>query len=389
MKPLFSDREIRAAAIFLPLALLTVAALALLRAKPDPDIARQAENEMETRTPAPCPEPFDPNTADFEQLLRLGLTRSEAAALLNYRAAGKIFRIPEHLADCRAIDDSVYRSLRPYIRIGQRFAAAPRDFRSGRFISRPLPLTTFRIDTVTARYLQAIGAFSRKQAQNIIKWRELHGIYCLDDLLECYSVNDSVACVLAPYLIYPERPRPVPQFPIEINSADSAALRAVDGIGKKTVVRILEYRRKLGGFVDIRQLAEIEGMTESNFEKISAQIYCDTCKIHKIDINFALPSAMESHPYLDRGAIRKLMKARQLKGGWSTAEEFRNANILSPESAERLIPYLCFGSRSGSDDRHKVFQGRAEEARTLPDTAAEQQVPSPADPPEQTIRPGS
>ncbi len=377
MKPLFSDREIRAAAIFLPLAILLIAALALLRSKPDPEIARQAENEMEIRTPAPRPEPFDPNTADFDQLLRLGLTRSEAAALLSYRAAGKIFRIPEHLADCRAIDDSVYRSLRPYIRIGQRFAAAPKDFRNGRFISRPLPLSAFRIDTVTARYLQAIGAFSRKQAQNIVRWRELHGIYCMDDLLECYSVSDSIARVLAPYLVFPERPQAAPQFPVDINSADSATLRAVDGIGKKTVGRILEYRRKLGGFVNIRQLAEVEGMTESNYEKISAQIYCDTCKIHKIDINFATPSAMESHPYLDRSAIRKLLKARQLKGGWSTAEEFRNANILSPESTERLIPYLCFGSRSGSIDRPTAFPGQGEEARTLPDTAAEHAVPPP------------
>ena len=46
MARLFSEREIRAVAVFLPLAGLLVAALVLVRPKADPEAARRAEAAM-------------------------------------------------------------------------------------------------------------------------------------------------------------------------------------------------------------------------------------------------------------------------------------------------------------------------------------------------------
>ena len=94
----------------------------------------------------------------------------------------------------------------------------------------------------------------------------------------------------------------------------------------------------------MEQLAEIPGVTESNYEKILKQIYCDSCKIRKIDINFADPKILGRHPYIAPRVLRKLLKTRQLKGGWSTAEELIDDNILTREEAARLAPYLEFGS---------------------------------------------
>lgn len=352
MAKLFSDREIRATAVFLPLAGLLIVALMLVRPAADPEAARRAEAEMEEALPADSVEMshFDPNTATLDDLRRLGLTKHEAVSLLKYRAAGKVFRIPEDLTLCYGIGDSLYRRLEPWVRIGRKYAIAPEKYRTGRILPEPLAPGPFRIDTVSARYLRAIGALSKRQAEVFIRWRDLSGIYDMEDLRECYVVSDSVATALEPYVIFPERKaRPIEQ-PVELNTADSATLRSVTGIGPKTVVAIMHYRERLGGFVRAEQLAEVPGVRERNYEKILKQIYCDSCEIRKIDINFATPKELGRHPYIPPQTLRKLLKRRQLKGGWSTAEELIEDDIMTREEAARLVPYLRFGPRSGPDD---------------------------------------
>ena len=350
MAKLFSDREIRAIAVFLPLAGLLITALVLVRPSANPEAARRAEAAMEIRRDSTAMRPFDPNTATLDDLLGLGLSKHEAVSLLKYRAAGKVFRIPEDLALCYGISDSLYRRLAPWVRIGRKYAIAPEEYRTGRILPEPLPPQPFRIDTVSVRYLRAIGALSKRQAEAFVRWRDLSGIYDMEELRDCYVVSDSVAAALEPYVIFPERkPRPTEQ-PVELNTADSATLRSVSGIGPKTVVSILNYRERLGGFLRAEQLAEVPGVTERNYEKILKQIYCDSCKIRKIDINFASPKVLGRHPYIAPQALRKLLKARQLKGGWSTAGELVEQNILTREEAARLAPYLQFGSDSGPAD---------------------------------------
>lgn len=351
MAKFFSDREIRAVAIFLPLAALTILAIALARPRADTTAARRAERQMETRTAEPELRPFDPNTATFDELLALGFSKHEAVSLLKFRAAGKVFRIPEDVTLCYGIDDSLYRRIAPYIRIGRRYAIAPQEYRTGRVIADPLPAAPFRIDTVGARYLQAIGALSKRQAEAFVRWRDLSGIRDMEELRACYVVSDSVAAALEPYIIFPDPEVHPVQPPVELNSADSARLRAVVGIGERTVNAILDYRDRLGGFVRAEQLAEVPGVTERNFEKILKQIYCDSCRIRKIDINFATPNELARHPYIAPRTLRKLLKTRQLKGGWSTAEELVTEHILTREEAARLSPYLRFGPVGGPDER--------------------------------------
>ena len=350
MAKLFSDREIRAVAIFLPLAGLLITALVLVRPSANPEAARRAEAAMEIRRDSVELRHFDPNTATLDDLLELGLSKHEAVSLLKYRAAGKVFRIPEDMALCYGISDSLYRRLAPWVRIGRKYAIAPEEYRTGRILPEPLTPQPFRIDTVSVRYLRAIGALSKRQAEAFVRWRDLSGIYDMEELRDCYVVSDSVAAALEPYIIFPERkPRPIEE-PVELNTADSAALRSVSGIGPKTVGAILAYRERLGGFLRAEQLAEVPGVTERNYEKILKQIYCDSCKIRKIDINFASPKVLGRHPYIAPQVLRKLLKARQLKGGWSTAEELIEEHIMTRKEAARLAPYLQFGSVSGPAD---------------------------------------
>ena len=65
-------------------------------------------------------------------------------------------------------------------------------------------------------------------------------------------------------------------------------------------------------------------------------------EIQKIDINFATPSELD-HPYIGPKLMRKIVKQRQLKGGWTCTQEMIEQNILTQEEAERLAPYVVFG----------------------------------------------
>ena len=104
----------------------------------------------------------------------------------------------------------------------------------------------------------------------------------------------------------------------------------------------MRYRELLGGFYSVKQLAELDVVTESNYERILTQICCDSCKISKIDINFADPKELIRHPYVSAKALRRIVKQRQLKGGWSGIEEMIDDDIFDREEAARLAPYLRF-----------------------------------------------
>ena len=164
----------------------------------------------------------------------------------------------------------------------------------------------------------------------------------MNELRDCYAVSKEMADSLEHFVVLtPHNPH---KGLVEINSADSARLRSVRGIGPKTVVAVLEYRKLLGGFVRKEQIAELKCVTSENFDKISKQIYCDSCNISKIDINFAAASQFEHHPYMSRRAIKLILETRESKGGWNSIEEMQEDDIFTKEQAEAIAPYLLFGT---------------------------------------------
>ena len=112
----------------------------------------------------------------------------------------------------------------------------------------------------------------------------------------------------------------------------------------------MQYRKLLGGFVQKEQIAELKCVTEDNFLRICEQIYCDSCKISKIDINFAPAKDFEHHPYMTRRSAKLITEIRESKGGWRSIEEMMEDNIFTKEQAEAIAPYLLFGTTPQSFD---------------------------------------
>jgi competence protein ComEA len=53
--------------------------------------------------------------------------------------------------------------------------------------------------------------------------------------------------------------------PVNLNSATSAELQALPGVGPALAARILEYREKNGGFKKIEDLMNVRGIGEKSF----------------------------------------------------------------------------------------------------------------------------
>jgi competence protein ComEA len=59
---------------------------------------------------------------------------------------------------------------------------------------------------------------------------------------------------------------------INLNTATSAELETLPGVGAKMAARIIEYRQKKGPFKKIEELMNVQGIGEKNFLKLRAQL---------------------------------------------------------------------------------------------------------------------
>ncbi len=388
---LFSVREVRALALCLPALIVIISLLFASRGGSKIDegtllyadeVAAGSKEDIVGASAAIMDSdelhPFDPNTATYEEFRGLGLSAQVAANVVKYRERGKVFEIPEDFATCYGITDSIYAHLKPYIVIGEEFALKPWPERSREEVDSPRNEPRRRLspaekaeaylalhpsidpNLLTATDLYDMGC-SARQAEAVVAWREDRGGFrSVAEVEECRYLPLEVFDVVAEALVFNmdemggmandddvdgrvvDGQRTESGGLIDLNSADLDALVAVRGIGERSATDILAYRERLGGYARVEQLAELAVVTEKNYELIVQQIFVDSCKIQKIDINFAGPESLQGHPYMTSQRVRKILKNRQLKGGWSTIEDMIEDHTLTQEEAQRLSPYLRF-----------------------------------------------
>ena len=73
--------------------------------------------------------------------------------------------------------------------------------------------------------------------------------------------------------------RHVLDMPINLNTASSADLMLVPGIGEKTANSILEVRKDLGGFSEIEDLLQVHGIGSKKLEAFRKYLYVNKTRL--------------------------------------------------------------------------------------------------------------
>lgn len=129
---------------------------------------------------------------------------------------------------------------------------------------------------------------------------------------------------------------------IDLNSADSAVLEALPGIGPVLSVRIIKYRYLVGYFHSVDQLKDVYGLEEEVIEMNRHMFICDTGLLRKIYINSASYRDLLRHPYIEERQVEAIMSHRQLYGPLTGIPDLIANRIFTTEEMSRLKPYLVF-----------------------------------------------
>jgi len=130
--------------------------------------------------------------------------------------------------------------------------------------------------------------------------------------------------------------------PIELNSADSASLLPLSGIGPVLAGRIIRYRELLGGFARVEQLEEVYGLSPETVLGAGPYLSADTGRIRKLKVNTATFRELLRHPYLEYGDVRALVRYREVTGRITSPEEIREHSLLTDSVLFRVAPYFDF-----------------------------------------------
>lgn len=180
---------------------------------------------------------------------------------------------------------------------------------------------------------------------SVLKNYEAKGgrFYTKTDLQKIYAITPEDYKRLEPYINLPE------QFiskktdeNVEINSADSAKLIQIKGIGAGFASRIIKYRKQLGGFVKKEQLMEIYGIDTAKYHELAPHVSINPVRIHKIHINTITVDELRPFPYLNFKQMNAMVEYRKQHGDYHSMEDLRQIVILDAEILRKIAPYLTF-----------------------------------------------
>ncbi|GHT25253.1 competence protein ComEA [Bacteroidia bacterium] len=208
---------------------------------------------------------------------------------------------------------------------------------------------------------QKLG-FNERQIRNIRNYQAKGGSFRKkEDLKNLYTVPLPLYESVAPYIRFGSeqthtssaKPTAKPQSTarhsetaaaavIELNSADSALLTQLRGVGPVFASRIVKYRNRMGGFAHVEQLSEVYGIDSALVAQLKPQLTADSGFIRKISVNRAAFKEMVSHPYLNEQQTRGILYYRKIQTSVKTMDELVKNKILTQEDAQKIAPYLSF-----------------------------------------------
>ena len=288
----YSNSDRRSIVIIALIAVVIIGVL-VVRAPQSGGVATvEAEADSTEQTAPVALHEFDPNTVDSLSLIGFGLTPKQVQTFLRYRGAGAVFRTPESIAKVYGLTAEDVSRLQPYVRIAPDYAERSKPVYYER--------ETVRQRSVSNGSAKGNGA---EQKRN-----------------------------------YPEKFDRLTK--VDPNTADTALLQRIPGVGTWISRNIVEQRKRLGGFHAVEQLLEVKYFSPELLEWFEVDTL--TAKIEKISINTASFQRLNSHPYIAYEQARDLMRYIRLYGRIADIDALSRTGIFTENELVRLQPYLQF-----------------------------------------------
>jgi DNA uptake protein ComE-like DNA-binding protein len=130
---------------------------------------------------------------------------------------------------------------------------------------------------------------------------------------------------------------------VELNSADTFDLQQLRGIGPGFARRIVNYRERLRGFWEKKQVLEVFGMDTARYQLIEKNLLVNRDSIHPIDLNTVTFKELMRHPYFPFATTKGIMIYRQKNKTFKSIEELKNIPGISDSLFRKMIIYLRLG----------------------------------------------
>jgi DNA uptake protein ComE-like DNA-binding protein len=216
---------------------------------------------------------------------------------------------------------------------------------SDKKILKPV-MFTFNPNDLTIDQWKQLG-LSEKQA-NVIKHYEAKGgrFYVKEDVKKIYAITAEDYKRLEPFINIPRvaygSNKAKPGEIIELNTADSAKLTELRGVGPSTALRIITYRGRLGGFYHKDQLREIYDIDSLKYAELKDKVSVDTRKVKKISINTISFDQLRIFPYLTYKQVNAIIQYRAQHGNYNSITDMKNIVLLDDAILRKIEPYLSF-----------------------------------------------
>jgi competence protein ComEA len=190
---------------------------------------------------------FDPNTAPYDTLIKLGLTQKEANTLIAYRSKGGKFRQPADIRRVFGIDKGKSEKLIPFV------VVSADTSKKDKFVSGKPQKTLINLNSCDSSILVTLPGIGPVLSVRIIKYRNLLGGFAsVNQLKEVYGLPPETFEIIKGRVFTDSSAI----IGIKINTADFKELSRLPYFEKYEVTAILKYRELKGRIGGMDELTE-------------------------------------------------------------------------------------------------------------------------------------
>lgn len=170
------------------------------------------------------------------------------------------------------------------------------------------------------------------------------------------QVSDSLLSTISPYFKFPDwvNKRKANHYKpfekkaekivlLDINHATKEDLIKIYGIGPALSDRILKQKELFGGFVSLKQMDDIWGLSPEVIENLNKYFIVTALpRIKKIDINNASIKELMLFPYFKYDLAKSIVTYRSMNGDFKNSEDLTKINDFPSEKLDFISLYLEF-----------------------------------------------